>query len=234
MRLRDKLTLLLPALDLLEKGLSSENLTEETRERYLGEARRASLGIMRVTNNLRDLAKTFQDHAEPCPANLSDLFSQIISETKQMVAHKPTAISFDCAETPFIANVDAANVKRLLYNLMSNAVLYGGGEVTASLTRSGGSIRLRIQNNGNDLNEIDPNYPGLGLCLALSIARQNGGTMMITSHKITGTTVTISLPDEPLGDIPLEAPIGNLGDFPQHLIELSDIPVYNKAYNLRD
>jgi two-component system sensor histidine kinase KdpD len=248
-RLREKLSVLLPALDLLEKRVAGD--ADETVLRYLGEARRSALSILRMARNLGDQAKYAADYdmSDPVNTDLSGLFASIAAETRKLAVYKEADISLHCPEVPFYAFIDPGMISRLFYNLLSNAVLHGNGDVSAELTREDGGIILRVRNGSADGEETLARIQrkrsvhespegagsllGMGLSVASAIVRQCGGVMMLTSDKANEMTVTVSLPDIPGTD---EMEFGLPEDacaFPAYLVELSDFPAYNPNYNLQ-
>ncbi|MCL2004420.1 MAG: HAMP domain-containing histidine kinase [Oscillospiraceae bacterium] len=249
-RLRGKLSVLLPALDLLEKRIASGE-TDAAVLRYLGEARRAAFSILRLARNLGDQAKYAEDYdmSDPVRVDLAELFASIAAETRKLACYKNTGVSLTCSETPFLALADPDMISRLLYNLLSNAVMHGEGDVAVDLRREDDSILIKVRNGGTGgaetlsrLYEGRSAYEtpegadaplGMGLSVASAIVRQCGGTMMITSGKIGETIVTISLPDLPLGDEMEFAAPNDPCAFPIHLVELSDFPAYHPEYNLQ-
>jgi signal transduction histidine kinase len=237
-RLRDKLTVLLPALDLLEKRIAPDGEADAAVLRYLGEARRAAFSILRLAKNLGDQAKYAVDYdmSDPVRIDLAALFEDIAAETRKMAAYKKTEVTLECSETPFFAFIDPSMAERLLYNLLSNAVLHGEGDVSVKLRREDGSVIFNVRNAGGvitDIYEGQKNYLGTGLSVANAIVMQSGGPLMAASDKAGGTVVTVSLPDLPDGD---EGELGLIEDpcaFPAHLVELSDFPAYHAEYNLQ-
>lgn len=249
-RLREKLSVLLPALDLLEKKVAPGGETDAAVLRYLGEARRAAFSILRLAKNLGDQAKYAVDYdmSDPVQVDLSGLFTSVAAETRKLAAYKGSDILLTCSETPFFAFTDPDMVSRLLYNLLSNAVLYGTGNVAVELKREDGFILFKVRNGTDgegalsrlhekrsvhEAPEGSGTLLGMGLSVAAAIVRQSGGTMMFTSGKANETVVTVSLPDLPGSD---EMEFGIPDDpcsFPAHLVELSDFPAYHPDYNLK-
>jgi signal transduction histidine kinase len=249
-RLREKLSVLLPALDLLGKRIAPGE-ADAAVLRYLGEARRAAFSILRLAKNLGDQAKYAADYdmADPVRVDLADLFTSIAAETGKLAGYKSVNVILSCSETPFYAFADPEMLSRLLYNLLSNAVLHGEGDVAVELKREDDSILFTVRNGGADREEAlfrlyegrsgyetpagSPAPIGMGRSVSSAIVRQCGGTMMITSDKAGETVVTVSLPDLPGND---EMEFGIPNDacaFPLHLVELSDFPAYHPEYNLK-
>ena len=245
--LREKLSVLLPALDLLERRVAPEGDADDAVLRYLGEARRASFSILRLSRNLSDHAKYSADYdmSDPAWVDMGLLFSKIIAETDKMAAYKQISVGLACAENPFYACIDEEMISRLIYNILSNAVLHGEGDVDVELEREKGYILFRVRSGGGGAphfyggrkNVSVPdgagNIIGMGLAVSCAIVRQCGGTIMTTSDEKSGTTVTVSLPDTEGGDIGKFEAYAEPCAYPAHLVELSDFPAYNPEYNLQ-
>jgi signal transduction histidine kinase len=99
-------------------------------------------------------------------------------------------------------------------NLVSNAVKYtgAGGTVGVSATRRGGSVVLRVADDGLGISEADqvglfraffrstnPDAlrepgTGLGLAIAATVVERHGGRVDVESALGAGTTFTVTLP----------------------------------------
>jgi signal transduction histidine kinase len=235
-RLREKLSVLLPALDLLEKRVAPSGDADAATLRYLAEARRAALSILRLAKNLGDQARYAVDYdmSDPVRTDLAALLSSIAAETRGMAAYKKIEVTLSCSEKPFFAFIDPEMAARLLYNLFSNAVLHGEGDVSAELWREDGFILIKVRNaDGQESGLYGSGPPGSGLAVASAIVCQCGGTMVAASDKSGGTAVTVSLPDLPGGDTMEFGIPDDPCAFPRYLIEFADFPAYNAEYNLQ-
>jgi signal transduction histidine kinase len=161
-----------------------------------------------------------------------------------MAAYKQTPVTLTCSESPFLAYIDEQMLSRLLYNLLSNAVLHGVGDVSVELERYEGNILFRVRSGGGGMSHLyegrrdveipdgSGNILGMGLSVASAIVSQCNGTMMTTSDEKSGTTVTVSLPVLEGTDIGKFETVAPSYDYPAYLVELSDFPAYNPEYNL--
>ncbi len=114
---------------------------------------------------------------------------------------------------------DRAKLRQSLLNLLSNAVKFtdvGGNIGVAAEVLAGGAVQLRVSDTGIGMTEeqipvaltafgqadtrLARRYEGVGLGLPLvkSFVELHGGTVAIDSSLGQGTTVTITLPHEPL------------------------------------
>ena len=65
LQLRKRLTVLLPAIDLLERHLFEAGSSDTQSHRFIAEARRSAFSILRLSNNMRDYAKALEGYALP-------------------------------------------------------------------------------------------------------------------------------------------------------------------------
>jgi two-component system, OmpR family, sensor histidine kinase KdpD len=107
--------------------------------------------------------------------------------------------------------VDAAQLERVISNLLVNAVRYGsnGSPVAVSADSSGARVHLRIRDHGSGIDPdelariFEPFYragaargqgSGLGLAIAKGFVEGNGGRLWAQSVPGEGSTFTIDLP----------------------------------------
>ena len=117
---------------------------------------------------------------------------------------------------PMVVSVDAARIRQLILNLLTNAVKYtpAGGMVRVQLGAANGRIMLSVADTGigiapGDLPHIFDRFwradsartrtgerPGAGLGLAICkwIAEAHGGQIDVVSRPGRGTTFTVILP----------------------------------------
>ncbi len=139
--------------------------------------------------------------------DLSALASAVAAD----LAETGKAVSFTPPTTPVLVMGDSMGLRRLLANLLDNAVKFGGG-ARMSLAREGGSAVIHIDDDGpglpnNELERVfDPFYRpdvsrsaetggfGLGLAAARSAARAHGGEVTLTNRSEGGLRATVTLP----------------------------------------
>ncbi|HEY6072959.1 MAG TPA: ATP-binding protein [Anaerolineales bacterium] len=109
------------------------------------------------------------------------------------------------------ASADQDGLIRLFVNLLDNAIKFtGAGSVSVTAQAEGKEIRVTIQDTGvgiapEDLAHIFDRFyrvdasrsetgAGLGLAIALQIARANGGDITVRSEAGTGSTFVVTLP----------------------------------------
>ncbi len=117
-------------------------------------------------------------------------------------------------EKTFTAPVDKLLFKRVLFNLLINAVKYSpkGGTVTTKLTQAPGNWSVSVHNDGEGLSPEDQKRvfegfyrtksaesgekqgTGLGLMLSRNIIERHGGKIEVDSAEGQGVTLKITLP----------------------------------------
>lgn len=121
---------------------------------------------------------------------------------KPVVTHETDRIVFECR---------SLDIKRMLQNLVANALAYGGS-AEISVTRSAGSLAITVDDDGPGIppNEIESMFKpfsrletsrnrqtggsGLGLSIARSIARAHGGDVTLSNRTPKGLRATVRLP----------------------------------------
>lgn len=193
------------------------------------------LMIRSAVGRIRDIANQLLGTAAPAPGAaspskaapeapqargahgylLSSLIDPIITE-KRLEFRSRLGVEIDArldvASYGHFAEVEPAEFKRVLSNLISNGVeaLPGRGIVTVSLLRADGMIELRLEDDGKGipsevlerLGRRGETYgkaggSGLGLYYAKTTAEAWGGSLDIASEVGKGTTVTVRLPAAP-------------------------------------
>lgn len=119
---------------------------------------------------------------------------------------------FDASSYGLFADIQPREFKRVLSNLIDNAVeaLPGKGLVTVVLTRNEDRIELRVEDNGKGIPQEfrgklgqrgetfgKPDGSGLGLYHAKKCVEVWGGSLRIESEVGKGTTVVMALPAVP-------------------------------------
>ncbi|MFL5318732.1 MAG: sensor histidine kinase [Myxococcaceae bacterium] len=107
------------------------------------------------------------------------------------------------------AQADPALLEHLFDNLINNALTHGGGAVKVSVNGQNGDAKVRVSDDGSGIpDELAPTVFerfvrgdasrsgggfGLGLSLALEIARAHGGTLVLESARAP-TSFLVTLP----------------------------------------
>lgn len=122
-------------------------------------------------------------------------------------------IILECSKKEIIGIIDGTAIRRMLENLLTNAIKYGDQSkpVTIKLVEEEDQIRLSVHNHGNSISPerkqsmldflndksmvsiTDRKSWGVGLILVKIIAEAHGGSVSFSSNAEEGTWFTISL-----------------------------------------
>ncbi|MBI5481814.1 MAG: response regulator [Deltaproteobacteria bacterium] len=171
--------------------------------------------LLLLINELLDLAKLDSGRAAP---------SKRVVDLAALVRH--VAANFDSsglgrrvrvegAEDPLAAQVDPGQLKKVLYNLLSNAFKFSDpetGRVRVSLRASADHAVLEVEDNGigiprDQLGRIFERFTqvegsatrryegtGIGLALVRELVDRHGGTVTVHSEVGVGSTFNVTVP----------------------------------------
>jgi signal transduction histidine kinase len=193
--------------------LSQEDLPEKARRQ-----------VNTITSQVQRMAGIVQYYldrtrgstAKRSPVNLNDLISETVSWLKSVFAEKHICVSMKLEESLPLVNAHAGSLRRVMINLLNNAVasIRDEGEVVittrsapfAERGRPGVNIEVRDSGAGIPSDVLprvfdffmttrpESSGTGLGLPVSQEIIKEHGGKITIDSHVGRGTTVTIFLP----------------------------------------
>ena len=147
--------------------------------------------------------------------NLKELVEEVMHSMRLQFQKNKATISFKTAGEPFHIHADRLHITSVIYNLLDNALKYGGGkpEIKVELAATPQEFKLRVEDNGIG---ISPEYAnkvfekffrvpsgdhhnikgyGLGLSYAAHVVHQHGGTISVDSQPGKGSAFTIKLPN---------------------------------------
>ena len=145
---------------------------------------------------------------------MAELVQQAAEAWRARAAY--TSISIDATDVlPASAWADAARIRQVVDNLVSNAVKYNvdGGSIAVRTSSDGTSTFIDVQDTGvgisaEDQRRLFEQYfrarrdvegSGLGLSISRDIVRAHGGDITVRSAPGTGSTFTVRLPAQPRG-----------------------------------
>jgi len=171
--------------------------------------------LERLTGRLLDIAR-YQNKtvAEPQLLDLDELVQQAVVQLKHAVQTKHIYIKQDIRPVQIVG--EESGLQQLVTIVLDNAIKYGNdqGTITLSLTADDTDALLLVKDDGigipaDDLPHVFERFYrssnaksdkkmangyGLGLPLALEIAKAHNGNVSIDSREGSGTTVRIMLP----------------------------------------
>lgn len=147
------------------------------------------------------------------PVDAAQLLAEVYERMRILAQSRAVVLDIEALE-PRIVFGDRERLRRVLFNLVDNAVKYtpAGGRVTLSLQQLDGRICLSVRDTGIGLSDAEQEHifqrfhragsarehgasgSGLGLCIARSIVEAHGGTLQVASRPGAGSTFTVCLP----------------------------------------
>ncbi|HJQ50643.1 MAG TPA: ATP-binding protein [Gaiellaceae bacterium] len=182
---------------------------------YLSAIRRGTTRLQRIVEDLLLVAQIEANRLEldHAPLDLAELAAATVEAAQPAAAEQGIELRLDAAkQIPFEA--DAARLRQVLDNLVSNALKFtpNGGAVALSASNGGDSVCLEVADTGvgiphEEIGQLFSRFyrastasrraipgNGLGLVIARAIVEGHGGTISLQSREGEGTRVTVSLP----------------------------------------
>jgi signal transduction histidine kinase len=143
----------------------------------------------------------------------------VVAQAQEVIltlgAGRDITVEFALSEQPLLVTGDAAQLERLVLNLVSNAIKFSdhGGTVICRLSETATEVVLEVSDTGMGIpldeqqglftkffrgsaaREHAIEGTGLGLHIVASIVKNHGGTVAVESDTGRGTTVTVRLPN---------------------------------------
>lgn len=145
--------------------------------------------------------------------SLGELLREAAEQAEILAKAKNVSVRLLLPRNPGFIQCDEAHMRRLLLNLLDNAIKFSppGRNVTLELRRESGRAEISINDEGPGIPEADrprifekffhrekPDAErrghGLGLSIALSVARAHRGDILVKSTPGKGTVFTVVLP----------------------------------------
>jgi signal transduction histidine kinase len=215
--LRTPLTLTLAPLEAMLEGSFGE--VSELQRSYLTTMRSNSRRLLKLINNLLDLAKIEgnQLKVKRRPTQLGELVEELVSGARPMAERKGIELeALGLAELPQV-NLDPDAFEKVLVNLLGNSLKFTnrGGRIEVRAERSDdGGIHLIVADSGVGLPEsqlerifdrfaqVDGSNTrrhegtGIGLALVKELVELHGGRIWAESDGLgTGTRMHVKLPE---------------------------------------
>ena len=182
--------------------------------RYLDVIRRSNTRLRGAVEDLLLVAEIEADRLvlRPGPTDLAELATASVEAALPAAAEQEVDLRLD-VEGILPLEADAARLRQVLDNLVSNAIKFtpSGGSVLLSATDEGGRIRIEVADTGigiphEELGQLFSRFyrastatsraipgTGLGLVIARAIVEAHGGTITLVSVEDEGTRVTVTL-----------------------------------------
>jgi CheY-like chemotaxis protein len=171
--------------------------------------------LLALVNDLLDVAKAESGRlrVDPAQVDLPALFGRLRGLARPMTEGKRVDVTVSDDGAPDTILTDEVLLTSILRNLLSNGIKYtDGGEVRLSARVAGPRVEISVADTGIGIpaglhaHVFEEFYQvpgvrrggtGLGLPYARRLARILGGDLQLTSEPGAGTTVVLSLPNQP-------------------------------------
>ena len=147
------------------------------------------------------------------PVDTAQLLAEVYERMRIVAQSRSVVVDLEALE-PHLVFGDGERLRRVLLNLVDNAVKYtaAGGRVALSVQQLEDRVCLSVRDTGIGLSEAEQEHvfqrfyrtgsardhgaqgSGLGLCIARSIVEAHGGTLQVTSRVGEGSTFSVCLP----------------------------------------
>lgn len=183
--------------------------------RYVDVIRRGNNRLRRIVEDLLLVAEIEAERLElrPAPTDLAELATATVEAALPTAAENGIDLSLDL-EGSLPLEADAARLRQVLDNLVSNALKFtpSGGSVTVSASNGDGPLRVEVTDTGigvpqDELGQLFSRFyrassarrraipgTGLGLVIARAIVEAHGGTISLEPRETEGTRVMVTLP----------------------------------------
>ncbi|MEO1009270.1 MAG: hybrid sensor histidine kinase/response regulator [Planctomycetota bacterium] len=173
-----------------------------------------------MIDDLLILSRVGRSEWHPEPVDLSELVHEMRVSLQPRAAQRGVAIVAD-EDLPAV-ETDRASLRRVLENLMTNALKYGcpqaGSTLRIGATQRGDRVEIFVQDNGPGIPEADrerafkvfqrlsdePGGTGVGLCVCRRIVERASGEIWIDDTPGGGATFRFTMPAA-IGDARREA-----------------------------
>ena len=153
------------------------------------------------------------------PISLNEAVKDCARAAQVLAARKGVRLKLETDPPSIALNGDEELIKRMILNLLDNAVKYTppGGEISLALARENGNAEIVVSDNGIGIPETDQarvfdrfyrvdrararalGGAGLGLSIAQWIVEAHGGEIGVTSAPGRGSTFRVTLPAKASG-----------------------------------
>ncbi|MBN1813151.1 MAG: HAMP domain-containing protein [Anaerolineae bacterium] len=204
-------------LSVLQVQLESieDNLTAPTPEVIAG-LQGDLAHLSRLVEDLRvlTLADAGELHVDAEPVEMGGLVQAVVERMQAAARTKGVGLSALLPDADLVVIGDAQRLTQVFLNLLTNALQHtpSGGQITVSVRRVGGEMRVTVRDTGegiapDDLPHVferfyradqarsrDTGGSGLGLSIAKSLVEAQGGTITVESQVGQSSVFTVSLP----------------------------------------
>jgi len=189
------------------KGLSIDD--PQKRKKYLEKIDKSVLDVENIIYNELDIAYELNKnaHINKKKVQLNTYIKQVMEEIAAISKDSDRIIHVNMNGITGFAHLDRTNIKRVIENIVNNALKYSDDNILIDIIDLNNSLKLKIEDHGigmspMELNKVrdifyqsqsDHKGYGLGLHIADNIIQSHGYKMTIQSTLKEGTTVEIEI-----------------------------------------
>lgn len=209
--LRTPIAAIIGATDNLQNN--NDNLSPHNRNELVGEIAKASFRLNRQVDNLLNMSRLESGFIQPKKdwCDISELVYHVIERIEENAITQKIVVNINPSFPLF--KLDKGMLEQVLYNLLSNAVLYtdAGSRIDVIAACHADVLQLTIEDNGKGFptDEIahvfDKFYrlkntaaggTGLGLSIVKGFTEAQGGSIRLENISTGGARFTIEMPGE--------------------------------------
>jgi signal transduction histidine kinase len=181
---------------------------------YLRKIEDDSRHLLEIVDNLLDLSRIQIKALQPAEETLSlpELLKSCVAEVRKDAARKGVSLEVETDIPLSTINADKKLMRRMLVNLLTNAIklTHEGGTVSVKSTIGDGDVRLTVSDTGVGIapdhlakimpsaSQPEPQYghdsTGLRLALVHAAVQAHGGVLDVESRVGIGTIATLRFP----------------------------------------
>jgi signal transduction histidine kinase len=214
--LRNPLAPIRTAIEVMRLGRDSPAVVERARATI----ERQVLHLVRITDDLLDVARITQNKVELRPAriDLKTVVNSAIEATRPLIESQGHTLTVDLPHEALWADADFTRLSQAFANLLNNAVKYtdAGGQISVRASAAGGTATISVSDTGvgippAKLTQIFEMFAqlqeyrdraqgglGIGLTLAKRLVELHGGAIEALSEGLgRGSTFVVRLPLAP-------------------------------------
>lgn len=210
--LRSPLANILSSVEMLDGLIPAEE--RENGESILRIARHSIDRIQRLISSLLDINRLEQNQpvGEKQPAKLAELIAEALEAVKPAAEARNQQITVEVPENLPDIQIDVDMIRRVLINLVDNAVKYSPAESAIQITAQSSPkmVQISVQDNGPGVHETDrerifdkfmrikrkdgPGGLGVGLAFCRLAVQGHGGKIWIEAAPKQGSMFIFTLP----------------------------------------
>ncbi len=213
-QLRTPATAVKQYIGMLLEGFGGE--TTKQQQHFLTTAYQSNERQLKIVNDLLKVAKLDAGHITLSKSitDINALITTILEDQASTFKLRGQKIIFTPVTPNVEVNIDAANFRMVVENILDNASKYSpvSSEIFVSIALSKNIVRITIQDKGMGISKVDqkkmfkkfsradssfivePDGSGLGLYWAQEIIKLHDGEILLDSKLKKGSTFTICIP----------------------------------------